>query len=182
MTAHNMQGDREDCLAGGMDDYVSKPVDPEALLAALRRWGPAQSSPPALPLPALPLPVCSPPEEAVMNFERLSRSCGSKAALEARIMAEFLRVTPLIFDRLAAAVAAADFAQARFEAHTLKGSSRTLGAEALGTASAALEDAAKMEASDPLDGLLAHTQQEWARLGPVLRRSLEETRWNGSKT
>ncbi len=188
MTAHNMQGDREDCLAGGMDDYVSKPVDPAALLAALRRWGPEQSDVPVSSPPS----VSSPPEEAmpteaIMDFERLSRSCGGRAALEARIMAEFLRVTPPIFGRLAAAVAASDHTQARFEAHTLKGSSRTLGAEALGTASAALENAAKenIAGTEPpldLDGLLAQTQQEWARLGPVLRRSLEETRWNGSGT
>ena len=186
MTAHNMRGDREHCLAGGMDDYVSKPIDPAALLAALRRWGPERSALPALPPPPEPMPEESVSAEAVMDFERLSRSCGGKAALEARIMAEFLRVTPPIFERLHAAVAASDHTQARFEAHTLKGSSRTLGAEALGTASAALEDAAKeniANAEPPLamDGLLVQTQQEWARLEPVLRRSLEEARWNGSK-
>ena len=38
MTAHAMQGDRERCLEAGMDDYVTKPLQPRVLFSALNRW------------------------------------------------------------------------------------------------------------------------------------------------
>jgi len=46
MTASAMQGDREKCLAAGMDDYVAKPVRLPDFRAVLERWGPAASGPP----------------------------------------------------------------------------------------------------------------------------------------
>lgn len=42
MTAHAIEGNRDECIAAGMDDYVSKPIDPVQLKAILDKWLPAQ--------------------------------------------------------------------------------------------------------------------------------------------
>ena len=67
LTAHAMKGDRDKCLAGGMNDYISKPVKATAVADALEKWlprkqgGPASALIPTTPAPPTVLPAASSP-------------------------------------------------------------------------------------------------------------------------
>jgi signal transduction histidine kinase/HPt (histidine-containing phosphotransfer) domain-containing protein len=65
MTAQAMQGDREKCIAAGMDDYLSKPILPKDVRAMIERWG-SQMTPNAAAAaePAAPAPETTPPAPA----------------------------------------------------------------------------------------------------------------------
>ena len=67
LTAHAMKGDRDKCLAGGMNDYISKPVKVRAVADALEKWLPRKQNGlasvliPAMSAPAPVLPAASSP-------------------------------------------------------------------------------------------------------------------------
>jgi len=67
MTAHAMQGDRERCLEAGMDDYVTKPLQPRVLFSALSRW--IQNDLPATSVQEDVQDYSSQPEVFSMDFD-----------------------------------------------------------------------------------------------------------------
>jgi CheY-like chemotaxis protein len=118
MTAHAMKGDREQCLAAGMDGYVSKPLKPEDLFAVLEGAVPAAAGGPAPPAPA-PQPPPPPPGP---DRAKLLKRFGGDADLLAELSGIFLDEAPGLVAAIRAAVAAGDAEAMRVTAHTLKGS------------------------------------------------------------
>ena len=149
VTANAMKDDRDTCLATGMDDYVSKPIDADQLLALLESGasGPAHALAPApasLPAPA-PAPTPAAPQAFALDAA-LTRARGKRALLK-QLVELMLQDLPPTLAALASALAAGDARQVERTAHRLHGAAFTVCAEPLAAAAAALELAAR--SADP---------------------------------
>ena len=118
MTASALEGDRDKCIAAGMDGYVAKPVKPQDLLQAILPWvGRAAER--------LSSPAASAFE--VLDGERLDEACGDDAEFLADVVAEFLGSVDTQLEAIRTAIAANDCLALASAAHGLKGATRTVG-------------------------------------------------------
>ena len=147
MTAAALKGEREKCLAAGMDDYVSKPVKLGELKQALDRWvGGADHADPAEPRAADALDPFDP--EVVAMLRSLTPAGQQDSFLSLTRL--FMTSAAALLETLRAAIARDDAAAVARVAHTLKGSAANLGATPLADACRQLEE----ELSAGLEGTL----------------------------
>jgi CheY-like chemotaxis protein/HPt (histidine-containing phosphotransfer) domain-containing protein/two-component sensor histidine kinase len=192
MTANAMAGDREKCLAAGMDDYISKPLDRAALAAMLKRWLPA--SEPAQPAPAISAESAQPPPEPAMPElapPPASRAATAPrmAALDAGIVGDLLDTMGGEFgdlvrvyledapERVAEIVIAAETGDAAAQvspAHTLKSSSANIGATQLSDLARGIEHAARAGIATGPAELAAGLRVEYERVAEELSRLIEK--------
>jgi CheY-like chemotaxis protein len=147
MTAHATMEERQRCLDAGMNDHVSKPIDPDALYATLERWvnprvrvdAESAESPPARPASTSP-PADLPAIEGVDVADGLVRVAGN-ARLFRSLLEQFAGKQAGAADEIAGALARGDRKAAERVAHTLKGVAGNLGIRRIQASAEKLERA-----------------------------------------
>jgi two-component system, sensor histidine kinase and response regulator len=162
MTAHAMAGDRERCLAAGMDDYVAKPVKVETLAAALGRWHPAAT--PA----AAPAAAATAAERAAFDFDCLHDVSAGDTEFERDLLEQFVTRSAEALARMETAVGSADAETLQQDSHALKGSCRQLGALPLGDVCEVLETMGRTRVLDQARETLAAAREEFERVRAAL--------------
>ena len=172
LTANAIKGDRERCLAAGMDDYLSKPLEAgqlvEKIEAALARCDRRDPPPPhgAQVAPGLRQGARGADEArweaggaaTVRPFDvdkLLERCMGDPAFLET-MLAKFREQSAAMLDRLDQGIAAADARRVALAAHTFKGAAANLSAGAASDVAARLEELGN---AGSLDGASRYLEQ-----------------------
>ena len=176
MTAHALVEERERCLAEGMSDHVTKPIDPELLFAAVKRWANKPTLPIATPLAvqtevqpvkAVALEPALPVIDGIDIAGGLKRVAGNKR-LYSSLLAQFAAKHANAGAEIAEALRTGDRPLAERLAHTIKGVAGNIGIGSIQTAAGNVEKAIHDE--DPsLPQLLAAFD---AVLGPQVQAIL----------
>ncbi|MDX1966842.1 MAG: response regulator [Planctomycetaceae bacterium] len=167
MTAHALPGDRDRCLAAGMDDYITKPIRSEVLFQSLELIGNALTAADAESLAEAPIekelhsaaaisPDQVPVEEdavplQLVNWEHVRSIVDHDETLLRDIADAFCLESPTIWQRLQSAVASREVKVFERAVHTLKNSLATFGAESARQLAMDLESRAKRDHAVPAE-------------------------------
>jgi two-component system sensor histidine kinase/response regulator len=165
MTAHAMLQDRQRCLAAGMDDYISKPIDPDGLMLLLVKWIRPRRMPPAAAKISADSP--SPARKDVLLPESIPgidianglRMCNSNRSLYLDMLRKFRKSKCNESAVIRAHLAAGEREAAGRIAHGMKSVAGIIGAAEISSAARLLEEAVEHGEPAELDAVVAGFEQ-----------------------
>lgn len=172
LTASVLEGEKEKCLAAGMDDYITKPANLDSLRSMLNRWFPLATGKPSMDAESPTTPCTGPIATETLSDNKHAFDCTHLSeffepkALNA-LLRDYSRSTQKDWQALLGAYSARKLEQVKYFAHRIKGASRTIYAEAVAETAEKVEYAARDEQWSEVERLQDELKQ---RLTSLLER------------
>ena len=167
VTANAMQGDRERCLAAGMDDYLSKPIKLDELRSALARWATALPKE-AVSITPLPEPSTTDATRGIFDPAKMYQNIGNDNELFGQLVRLFLDRHQTMLADIRTALADGNPSAVERTAHTFKGTAGNLCASEVGLTASRLEAVGRLHALHDAPPVYAQLEVEVERLVRVL--------------
>jgi len=181
MTAHAMKGDREKCLESGMNDYISKPVAPQALAEALEKWLPKENAEcgmmndecrkkkEEIDEGGSPPSIITYHSSLIFDRQGLMARLTDDDNLIRTIIEAFLKDIPKQISALKEYIDQGESEQAGLQAHKIKGAAANVGGVALSTVAFEVEKAGQAGRLDEIVAFMPELEEQFELLKAQMR-------------